>query len=450
MTLRVLLQTRDDFRAVPGGDTVQAEHTAEELRALGVAVDLTGDLAPDLSAYDLVHVFNTFVIEEPFRQVVRARAWGLPVALSPIYHWNQDALRRLLYGAAAAGPAQSAFDRLLRARQQTVLGAAALILPNSRAEASAIARDFPGLPGLTRIVPNAVDGRFAAGDGARFCARHGLTPRGFVLCAGRKEHRKNQAALIRICAELGLPLVLVGYEPPAVHAYLAECRALAEASPVPVLFLPHLDPDDLADAYAAARVYAQPSYFETVGLASLEAALGGANIVTTADSGVAEYLDDAAWYCRASEPDSVRDAVAAAWAAPLRADLGPAIVARFTWRRAAEETLRGYEEVLRMPHDQQDTRWLPDLPPAEYIAHLENLVQLQLEATAFRDAQYDELLAGFEAEQAERQRVEAAYRELAANAAEQSAYLARLEAAQAARTPAPSLFDRLRKTRSKV
>jgi hypothetical protein len=89
---------------------------------------------------------------------------------------------------------------------------------------------------------------------------------------------------------------------------------------------------------------------------------------------------------------------------------------------------------------------LPDLPPAEYIAHLENLVQLQLEATAFRDAQYDELLAGFEAEQAERQRVEAAYRELAANASEQSAYLARLEVAHAAaHQPASSLFGRLRK-----
>jgi glycosyltransferase involved in cell wall biosynthesis len=446
MSLRVLIQTRANYRAVPGGDTVQAVHTAEELHALGVAAEVSGDLAPDLAVYDLVHVFNTFVIEEPFRQAARARAWGLPVALSPIYHWNQEALHQLTRGAAAAGPAQRAFDRLLHARQQTVFGAAALILPNSQAEASAIARDFPGLTVAVRVVPNAVDGHFANGDGSRFCARHGLTPRGFVLCAGRKEHRKNQAALIRACAALRLPLVLAGYEPPAAHAYLAECRTLAAASPAPVLFLPHLDPGDLADAYAAARVHAQPSYFETVGLASLEAALGGANIVTTADSGVAEYFGDAAWYCRASEPDSVREAVAAAWGAPLRADLGPALAARFTWRRAAEETLRGYEEVLRMPRDTQNTRWLPDLPPAEYIAHLENLVQLQLEATAFRDAQYDELLAGFEAEQAERQRVEAAYRELAANASEQSAYLARLEVAHAAaHQPASSLFGRLRK-----
>src|SRR5205823_3431532 len=97
------------------------------------------------------------------------------------------------------------------------------------------------------------------------------------------------------------------------------------------------------------------------------------------------------WYCDPASPDGIFEAIAAAWSAPLRADLGPAIAARHTWHRAAEETLRGYEEVLQMPTDQPATRWLPDLATDDYIAHLEDLIQLQLEATSFRDQQYTDL-----------------------------------------------------------
>ena len=169
------------------------------------------------------------------------------------------------------------------------------------------------------------------------------------------------------------------------------------------------------------------------------------------------------------------------------------------WRRAAEETWLGYEDAMRawrarakgvtngmgamgvteQPGDDEANHvarppWLPDLPPDEYIAHLESLIQLQLEAIAlrdarhadFRDAQYAQLLAnhrgleesyraleegylrieegfpahvahvrgleaGLEAEQRERARVEEAYRVLEANARGQGDYIARLEAALA-------------------
>lgn len=474
--MRVLLQIRADYRERPGGDATQARRTAEELRALGIEADLVGGIAPDLAGYDLVHIFNTQVIGDPVRQAIRARRWGLPVVLSPIY-WNPAGFRAATRGAADAAPGQAALDRAELALQRLALGAARLLLPNSRAEAEQIAATFPGLGATVRAVPNAVDRRYAEGDGARFCAAHGLEARGFVLCAGRKEALKNQLGLIRACRDLGLPLVLAGQETAAAAAYVAECRALAAGATAPILFLPNLDGVDLADAYAAARVHAQPSFYETVGLSSLEAALGGANVVTTRNSGAVEYLGDAAWYCDPASPDGLFEALAAAWSAPLRADLGPAIAARHTWRRAAEETARGYEEVLRMATDEPTTRWLPDLAPGEYVAHLEDLLQLQLEATAARDRQYadledahrrlhdefralqghyaevneqyailakeqgevaEQLTAGLAAEAAERRRTEEAFRALERSAAEQSAYLAKLEAELASRPPAPA------------
>lgn len=445
--MRVLLQIRPDYLDRPGGDATQARRTAEELRGLGIEAALRGGVAPDLAGYDLVHIFNTEEIHDPVRQAIRARGWGLPVVLSPIY-WQP-----VPFGDGWKPPPQAATDaplpRAMRALQRLTLGTARLLLPNSAAEAAQIASVFPGLRAAVAVVPNGVDARFAEGDGARFCARHGLAARGFVLCAGRKEERKNQLSLIRACAALGLPLVLPGQELAAAADYLAACRAAAEASPAPVLFLPDLPADELADAYAAARVHVQASFYETVGLSSLEAALGGANIVTTTNSGAREYLGDLAWYCDPAPPDSIVAALAAAWSAPLRAGAGSALATRYSWRRAAELTAQGYEEVLRMAEPAARTRWLPELSAEDYIAHLEDLIQIQLEAIAFRDQQYGALQelhqqatasleAGLAAEAAERRRTEEAFRTLEGHAKEQGAHIAKLEAALAARPSAPA------------
>jgi glycosyltransferase involved in cell wall biosynthesis len=455
--MRVLLQIRPDYLDRPGGDATQARRTAEELRALGIEADLRGGVAPDLAGYDLVHIFNTQEIDDSVRQAIRARGWGLPVVLSPIY-WQPAPF---VTGTVASGaplvddPAQ----RAKQALQRLTLGAAQLLLPNSEAEAAQIADIFPGLHAAVRIVPNAVDPRFAQGDGARFCTRYDLAARGFVLCAGRKEALKNQLGLIRACAALDLPLVLAGQELAAAANYLAECHAAAEASRAPVLFLPDLAADELADAYAAARVHVQASFYETVGLSSLEATLGGANIVVTANSGVREYLGESAWYCDPTSPGSLFAALAAAWSAPLRADSGHDLAERYSWRRAAEVTARGYEEVLQMERPTTNTRWLPDLPTDDYVAHLEDLIQIQLEATAFRDQQYGvlqeehrdlymqfrkatengaALSAGLAAEAAERGRTEEAFRTLEAHAKAQGEYIAKLEAELAARPAAPA------------
>ena len=427
--MRVLLQIRQDYATRPGGDATQAERTAEELRALGVEADLSGNLMPDLTPYDLVHVFNTQVIEDPFRQTVHARRWGRPVVLSPIY-WDIAPYRRHTRRAVATRwerDGWAALDGLELARQRLVFAAASLLLPNSQAEAAVIARQFAGLTARVRVVPNGVDARYAGGDGARFCGRHGLKPRGFVLCAARKEERKNQLGLIEACDALGLPVVLAGAETPQAGDYPARCRDRAATSRAPVRFLPHLGPDELADAYAAARVHALPSFFETVGLASVEAALGGCNIVTTRASGAREYLGEAAWYCDPHSVDSIREAVGAAFAAPLEPARYQTLAARWSWRRAAEETLRGYEDVMNdtestPPDEGHPAQWLPALPPDEYIAHLESLFQLQLEAMAYRDAQHHAL-------EEYARRVEQAYRETTANALEQQQYIVRLEAA---------------------
>lgn len=377
--MRVLFQIRPDSDVKKGGDTIHAVRTAEELRALGVDADVSGSLAPDLSRYDLVHLFNTRLIEPTFRHTLRARAAGLPIVLTPIY-WRapHEGL-----GHPNAG--------LRNARERNALmrhvafGLADAILPNSQAERDRIQGEFT-TTGHIEAVPLGVDADYARGDGQRFCRRHALAERGFVLCAARIEEPKNQLRLIEACAPLGVPLVLAGAEYADQQSYAHACRALAERTGADVRFVGDLTPAETCDAFAAARVHALPSLWETVGLASLEAAVAGCNVVTTTECDVQEYLGEGVWYCDPMSVESIREAVTAALAAPLDGRLRDHLLGTFTWREAAKRTLETYELVLR--DGEKTDGWRATLTPEQYIEHLESLIQLQLEAIALHHGHY--------------------------------------------------------------
>lgn len=383
--MRVLVQIRPNESERSGGDTLHAERKAEELRAFGVQIDVSGALNPDPSGYDLVHLYNTTWIEPTFRRALRARGCGVTIVVETI-HWDTSALHPPVVFQHHEG------------MRRIVLGLAERLIPSSRAEAVGLEQRFPGTAGRIRVVPVGVDALpLAGGDASAFCARHGLEP-GFVLCAARKELRKNQLRLIRACGRLGVPLVLAGGEHVEEATYLAECRAAAALSGAGVRFLPHLEGAELAGAYAAARVHAQPSIWETVGLSSLEAALAGCNVVSTRESGLSEYLGDDAWYCDPLSEDSIAAAVAAALAAPPPNGVAERLRERFSWRGAAERTLVAYEEAMA-EHNERGGR--PAIPQDQYVEHLEELVQLQLEAIAFRD----ETLGGLTAQEPELERL---------------------------------------------
>jgi glycosyltransferase involved in cell wall biosynthesis len=429
-SLRALCLIRPDYLSRLGGDAIHARALVEALRAIGVDITLCGDLQPDLDGIDLVHIFNTALVESPLAQAIWARRHGCPAVLSPIYHWHLPRYRHIAWNWRGDPVTEATLTGLEMAQQRLLLRLVAPIMPSSDAEAAALRVDFPDLIAPLRVVHHGIDHRFAGGDGARFCAAYDLPLRGFVLGVGRKEERKNWAAAIVACRELGLPLVLIGHEPEGAADYLARCRELAAGADAPIRFLQHLDPAMVADAYAAARVHVVPSYFEVAELVSLEAALGGCNIVATLNGGMHSYLGDDAWYCDPDSLDSVKSAIAAAWAAPLRPELGPVLAQRFTWERAARATLATYEEALQMHATGESAAAFPD---ADYARYLEDLAQAHQRLDDVRRHQIDELVAGLEAERQERQRAEAAFRTLETAIQEQTAYTKQLEAALAAR-----------------
>ncbi|MGE5593188.1 MAG: glycosyltransferase [Betaproteobacteria bacterium] len=333
--MRVLLQSRADLLTLPAGDTIQILETKKALRALGVDADHSGDLAPDLEGYDLVHLFNLTRVAETAAQCENAVRHGKPVVVSPIY-WNPE--EYILHESPRLQGALLKYWRQDDPLRRRVVQSAAMLLPNAEAEARLIERDL-GVTAPFRVVPNAADPAFARADAREFLSRFGLAD--FVLCCARISPRKNQLALVRATRGLGLPVVFIG--PVNDPFYLEACKKEADPSHHFLGFMPQTQ---LGSAYAAARVHALPSWFETPGLASLEAAVAGCNVVSTDRGTAREYFGHLAWYCDPADVGSIRAAVTAAYGAPRRRDLAAVVSTRFTWERAARETAEAYAQVL--------------------------------------------------------------------------------------------------------
>lgn len=362
--IRVVMRIRPDYRERPGGDTVQMNQTKQCLERLGLKVEVSGDESPDLSACDVVHAFNLGRPEEPYRHCLQALEAGKPAALSTVYwdfsefwewgdpdYWDLPAPERGLPAprpAALPDPIEMRRRARLDEQRRAAIACATVYLPNGQGEANLLHQTYGMDLSRTVIVTNAVDDIFFSARPDPFIEKHGL--RDFVLCAARVEKRKNQLLLVAALRGTGIPLAIIGQPNPEEYRDL--CRRYADEN---VLFLDVLPQEELASAYAAAKVHALPGWFETPGLSTLEAAAAGCNIVTTDRGTAREYLGDLAWYCDPPDVESIRTAVLAAYEAPRSERLKELVRERYTWHRAAESTLQGYRLALAL-HARRDDR----------------------------------------------------------------------------------------------
>jgi len=347
--LRVAFFTYPSAFQNPGGGEVQLEKTREYLLKLGVSVDLFDPWRSKLADYDLLHVFSSVRDCLGLAEVAKAR--GVPVVTSPVL-WS-DARRAFF---TDGGPREK-LDLILRhgmkvvwpsfpsARRKLLL-LSDLLFPNSEMEKEQIRRLFAIPPSKIRVVPNGVDPGFAEGaDPAVF--RREIGADRFVLSVGRIEPRKNQLNLVRAARGLAskAPLVLIGDPVTGYEDYYARCRKEGEGFVRFVPAMPHGD-KRLKSAYAACSVFALQGWFETPGLAALEAALCGAPLVVTSGGSTREYFGDAADYLDPADPADIRRRLDAALAAPSARGARERVRERFTWDRVAQATLSFYEEAL--------------------------------------------------------------------------------------------------------
>lgn len=350
---------RPDAAAKPGGDLIHAERTATALRGLGADVDLVATAAPDPRGYDVAHVFGVFEPATARAQIDALAAHGTPLVLSPIWldlraffatapHVERalaartpaDVERRLasLHRIESQLPWRGSVardaDRRLEAQRALVL-AADVLLPASEVEAYLYGERLrvSGVPFV--VAPLGVDDDAFAVE--RAPARAG------VLCAGRIEPKKNQAALLYALRDVDVGVTLVGHAHDA--RYLALCRRWATAR---TRFVEHAPHDEVLRMMAAAAVHAHPSWLESPGLSSLEAAATGARIVTGDRGCEREYFGPDVDYADPADPATIRAAVLRALERGPR-DRGDALERRLgarTWQRTGAATLEAYARAL--------------------------------------------------------------------------------------------------------
>jgi glycosyltransferase involved in cell wall biosynthesis len=331
-----------------GGHVVQLENTARILSERGLKIRTDFSTEPEPDRVDLVHGFGLDVSD-----IRRWHSRGVPVVLSTIYWdrtyrlarksqtWRTIAARGLGVArfSAAALRGQSSLVRVCLSTVSHELAisnlfeSADLLLPNARGEAESIKRDL-GVSTPIFPVPNGVDPLIFSTPSTPFANRD------YVLYVGRIEPHKNQLGLIESLRGSGLPLVIAGNEHPDHPGYVKRCR---EAGAGWVRFTgPLAHGHQLAELYRGARVHVLPSWFETTGLVSLEAALSGCSVVSTSRGHAREYLGDFAWYCDPAKPASILRTVRQAWSTPPSPGLRQRILERYTWNQVADSTMAAY------------------------------------------------------------------------------------------------------------
>jgi glycosyltransferase involved in cell wall biosynthesis len=217
------------------------------------------------------------------------------------------------------------------------------ILPNSMAECDQLA-GLLGIP-ANRFTPivNGVDEIFFEPASPELFREHFGIREPFILCMGNIEERKNQLRLIEALAGTGLRLVLAGQVREADYA--EQCRQIADKT---VYFVGKLEYGSALQrsAYAAAEVLVLPSTLETPGLAALEAAAAGSRLALTREGCTEEYFRDYAVYLNPKNTESIREAVLEARERPKAPKLPPFIRERYTWKRAAEQLMAVYRDIL--------------------------------------------------------------------------------------------------------
>jgi glycosyltransferase involved in cell wall biosynthesis len=180
------------------------------------------------------------------------------------------------------------------------------------------------------------------------------TPMPYLLSVGSDHERKNQLTLFEAwrmaCERMAEGLVFVGR--PLYSDTFARIRSEAERSGLAhrVTCLSDVTDAELAGLYRRATAVVAPSLYEGFGLTLLEAAACGTPVVASRVAAHLEVAGDAAAYFDPQSTAELADLIVALANDRARRDRlrarGLARAARFTWQRAARETVAVYRRVL--------------------------------------------------------------------------------------------------------
>ena len=354
--MKVALIARKTLYTVPGGDTVQIVQTAASLAALGITADIkTADKTIAYQDYDLLHFFN---ITRPADILYHSQKAGKQFVVSTILcdyseydrqhrkgigmlftYLKSDSIEyvktiaRCLIGRDKLGSLSYIWKGQFNSIKD-ILSRAAMVLPNSESEYQRLVGSYPCTTKYM-VVPNGIDPTLFQNNHTQIRRDNNL-----VICAARIEGIKNQLNLIRALNNTRFRLLIIGSPAPNQLAYYNECRSIAAEN---ISFLQHIPQGDLVDYYRKAKVHVLPSWFETTGLSSIEAAVMGCNIVITDKGDTRAYFGDDAFYCDPATPEIILAAVEKASSTAFDENFREKILNKYTWKQAAIQTLKAYQ-----------------------------------------------------------------------------------------------------------
>ncbi len=333
------------MNAVRGGVSIQATNTAKALIDKGVTVTFYDCWKQyNWQDFDCVHIFRADL--DTYNIANWLTEESIPFVVSPIFYSLhksskiQFALKLSQLARYFLKGIRSDFDCI-----RDICNKSVMALPNTKAEKEALHKGFGIKRDKLTVVPNAVESHFKDADPTLFEKKYGR--KDFILSVGNFGYpRKNMLNLIKALKDLTHPAVLIGriYE----NAYGRACQEQMQKAKN-ILWLDALDHKDplLASAYAACKVFAMPSLYETPGLAALEAGLAGATIVITPNGGPREYFKDLAIYIDPKDVDSIKDGLTRATKSEPNPNLKEQLLQNYIYPKIADQLIQLYSDVTK-------------------------------------------------------------------------------------------------------
>jgi glycosyltransferase involved in cell wall biosynthesis len=222
--------------------------------------------------------------------------------------------------------------------------------------------DYFGIPpARVEVIYNGVAARFRpdvpAAERDRVAERYAL-PRPYLLFLGGEKPHKNVRNVLRAFGEArrdrSLPHVLVLAGPMPKNRSRVEALIAALDLGSRVVRTGVVPEEDLPGLFAGADAFLYPTLYEGFGLPVAEAMACGVPVLTSSTSALQEIAGGYAYLVDPLDVDAIARGIGdLATDASRRAefaDLGRRRAADFSWDRAAEATLRVYDEALSIRH----------------------------------------------------------------------------------------------------
>ncbi len=368
--LRVAMITRSTLYSARGGDTVQVFQTAGDLPAYGAQADifLTHETV-EYDKYDLLHFFNITRPADILHHIKKSRK---PFVVSTILvdyseydKHHRKGIAGMVFRYLSPGNIEYlkalmrrllGNDRLMslsylwkghKSSITAILRQASMVLPNSISEHERLKKLY-NCQAAHAVIPNGIDPHLFSFD------KEVEKDPCLVLCVGRIEGIKNQLNLIRALNNSKYHLVIIGTPAKNQRSYYAACLNIAAPN---VSFVAQLPQKELVKYYQKAAVHVLPSWFETTGLSSLEAAVMGCGIVISDRGDAKEYFGPFAAYCKPDCPQSIYEAVEMAASANHQEELRSRIIKYYTWQQATLLTAEAYKAIInKHEHENRNFR----------------------------------------------------------------------------------------------